>query len=105
MKPTMKDIEAFCEALTNVTNDRFQKMGDTVNSASFEVSRPVGKVYARIVQKSFVSGSPCSGGSAHCFVKLEDGSLWKPAGWKGPAKNFSRGSVFELPTNEYAGRC
>jgi len=59
-----------------------------------------GKKYLRIVRRSWGSDS------AHAFVKVDDGSLWKPASWKGPAKNFSRGNVFSLPevVTEYHGR-
>ena len=102
MKATNKAINTFCEALTKVANASFLKRGDTTNSVSFHPSKG-GKVYVRIVQRSYCNGTAC-GDSAHCFVKLDDSTLWKPAGWKGPAKNFPRGSVFDVPTTEYTGR-
>ena len=95
-------IDAFCEQLTEVANANFLKSGDTVNSVRFYPSRG-GKVYVRIVRRSLVHGKE-GGDSAHCFVKLADGTLWKPGGWKGPAKNFPRGSVFDVPATPYAGR-
>ncbi len=53
--------------------------------ASIRIER--GKRYIRIVQYS---------GSAYGFIDMADGSLWKPASWKGPKKNFSRGSIFDV---------
>lgn len=56
-----------------------------------------GKVYVRIccVEKYKSTGEILTR-SAVAFVKRSDGTIWKPAGWKGPAKNFPRGNVFSL---------
>ena len=56
-----------------------------------------GKVYAKILHTETVEKTGQV--VAQCvtaFVKLEDGTIWKPAGWKGPAKNFPRGNVYDL---------
>jgi hypothetical protein len=54
----------------------------------------VGRKYIRIVRVNELTG----GKSAYGFIKIEDGTLWKAAGWKGPARNFSRGSVYDDTT-------
>lgn len=33
--------------------------------------------------------------SAYCFIDLETGNVYKPAGWKGPTKNIVRGNIFD----------
>lgn len=52
-----------------------------------------GRAYVRIVR------SLRSGRSAYSFVERATGMIYKPAGWKGPVKNFARGSVYAIPEN------
>lgn len=47
-----------------------------------------GRKYRRIV-----IGEGCHR-SVYGFVRVEDGAVFKAAGWKSPALNFSRGSIF-----------
>jgi hypothetical protein len=56
----------------------------------------IGRKYVRLVKcdKEGVQRS------AWCFVG-EDGRLWKPAGYKTPAKNFSRGSLDDLKNESF----
>lgn len=42
--------------------------------------------YLRIVSRAFANGG---GGGVHAFIDVRDGSLHKPGGLKGPAKNRS----------------
>jgi len=49
----------------------------------------VGSKYIKVVR---------SNRSVYGFIKIEDGSLWKAAGWKGPERNFSRGNLFDETT-------
>ena len=43
------------------------------------------------------------GGSVYCFVRAADGAILKPATWKAPALNFTRGNIFDdvLPMTPY----
>ena len=46
------------------------------------------------------------GRSVYCFVRAEDGAILKPATWKAPALNFTRGNIFDevLPMTPYGVR-
>lgn len=82
-------IARYCEALT--------RAGRCADSEGIRHEPdPRGKKYTRIVRitTSKTSGEVTSR-SVHAFVKREDGTIWKAAGWKAPALNFPRGSVFE----------
>lgn len=56
-------------------------------TSTFEVSFMKGPKYTRVVTSA--GGSR----SAHSFVENSTGLIWKPAGFAGPTKNFSRGNV------------
>lgn len=57
-----------------------------------------GRAFVRIVR-----ADSCGGRSAYCFVERATGLIFKPAGWKGPARNFSRGSITEPATSALIG--
>lgn len=54
-----------------------------------QLSYTEGKRFVKIVSKSGHGGSL----SVFGFIEKETGLLWKAAGWKAPALNFSRGSI------------
>ena len=70
---------------------QYQERG--LESAFMPVEIHGGRKWIRIV----------SDGSAFCFVKAEDGTIWKAASWKGPAKNFSRGNIFDKDVTKAVG--
>ena len=43
------------------------------------------------------------GQSVYCFVRAVDGAILKPATWKAPALNFTRGNIFDavLPVGAF----
>ncbi len=97
-------IANFCERLTEVYlahlgPDHCMAVGLVI---THEASP--GKVYRRIAKverfrhdNGANKAGDVLGRSATCFVKLEDGTIWKAASWKAPAKNFPRGNVYDLP--------
>ena len=60
-------------------------------NANFDVMFDKGSKYLRVFTLSYGSRS------CHSFVD-EQGTIWKAAGWKAPAKNFSRGSIHDPST-------
>ena len=82
-------ITGYCEALT-----RTGLCADS-ETVCFEPD-PRGKKYTRIVRTTTAkSADVVTSKSVAAFVKREDGTIWKAAGWKAPALNFPRGSVYE----------
>lgn len=79
------DFEHF---IKRISVDCDNKMG-----VEFEI----GSKYVKIVSIS-AGGSR----SAHSFVEISSGNILKAASWKSPARNFSRGNVYNVTT--YANR-
>ncbi len=63
-----------------------------IYSFVFVVER--GAKNARIVRREKWGDKEPTNGSVHCFIRLEDGAILKAAGYKAPAKNGVRGSIF-----------
>lgn len=61
----------------------------------FAVEFAEGSKYVKIVSVS-AGGSR----SVHSFVEKSTGNIWKAASWAAPARNFTRGNVFDA--NSYA---
>jgi hypothetical protein len=90
-------IAAYCAAL----NATAEKSNTAHYTKTFAPDSPTGKVYVRIV-----AHTPGPSRSAHSFVERATGLIFKPAGWKGPTKNFPRGSIYDLanaPTTRVNG--
>jgi len=54
---------------------------------------PNGRKYVRIVS---TVGGTTDQRSVHVFVERATGLIWKADGWKKPALNFSRGSIYSF---------
>lgn len=54
-------------------------------------SYEIGKRYCRITTGSYQQAGK---GSAYCFIDLENGNIYKPAGYKAPDKKHVRGNIF-----------
>jgi len=85
---TMTELLEFCAAIETSTAAFFAKHYDKLSPPKFYPD-PKGRKYVRIVRED-ASGTSRS---VHCFVERDTGLIWKAAGWKAPARNFSRGSI------------
>lgn len=90
---TENELRAYKEAMVrdyaHLTKDP-KRVEEFANSISFNM----GSKYIRVVQK----------GSAHSFIVASRnhpnfmyGDILKSASWSQPAKNFRRGSIFNMP--------
>ncbi len=79
-----------------VTATYFAKHYDKLTPPKFYAD-PKGRKYIRIVREDQHGNqgrpNPYKSRSVHCFVERDTGLIWKAAGWKAPAKNFSRGNI------------
>lgn len=93
-----EQIRAACEAATNTINSIEEEDG-TVFPTVFYVEKE-GRTYTRVIRDSInpETGEHIGNRSVWCFVDAS-GNVWKPAGWKAPAKNFTRGTIdqFAIP--------
>jgi hypothetical protein len=90
-------IAAYVAALNAAEAARFARLYPSLTPSTYSVD-PNGQKFVRIVAHAM---GRTDDRSVHVFVERATGLIWKAAGWKGPARNFSRGSVFDaLPEGE-----
>ena len=88
-------IKTYLAALTKANVIMADAKGyDFSKGDTFDVA-PGGRKFAKIVRTSMRNNDRVDQ-SVVCFVDKSTGDIWKAAGWKGPALNFPRGSVFDL---------
>lgn len=88
----VENIEAYIEAI-KADYKKFRFSAAMEKSFNDGVHYEVLNKYVKVI----------TGGSVHSFIvntendKFPLGTILKAAGWKAPAKNFSRGSIYNLP--------
>ena len=92
-----KALAAFTAKLTSNYTEVFGNADGTFRSGkTLRHEAMPGRVYRRIARIETAEDGEVIAHSAVAFIKIEDGSIWKAASWKGPAKNYSRGSIYHL---------
>ena len=84
------DLKGFVIRYQKQSDDEMKKFGSPEKQWKV-ITYEIGKVYARLVSDDKTGGSR----SALGFVDMKTGNLHKAAGWKAPAKNFTRGNIFD----------
>lgn len=75
-------LDAFLKGLESIVKDE-------TDVFPVEVGADINKKFIRVWRKSGPSKS------AYCFIEVETGIIWKPAGWKAPIKNVPRGNIYD----------
>jgi hypothetical protein len=83
MKDQIEKFVAAAQAMIEAHNEKQGFKNDRVLVANY------GRKYVRIEQRDSLTSEY---GSAWAFIRLEDGAIMKPAGWKTPAPQ-KRGSI------------
>lgn len=83
---TTEQLNDFCASIVAIRIAYAERMGYTMGpkgNVELHVTAEVGSKNARIVIRRDANHQH---GSAYAFVRLEDGAILKPAGFKSPAK-------------------
>jgi hypothetical protein len=87
--------------IDNYNNKWAPETGVDVDASRFGIEFEEGSKYVKVVSLSWGSRS------VHSFVEKKTGDIWRAASWKAPARNFSRGNVFDsksyLPRVSWTG--
>ena len=87
MTVTDTDILDFCASIEQQIIEHYRRMDyDKLTPPKVRPDKG-GRKYVRIVSED------ASSRSVIVFVERETGDIWKPAGWKGPERNFRRGNI------------
>ena len=82
---TPDELETFAQAVQAAVEAYYTRQGYTHDRPTICVMP--GRKFARIVK------ARAHGRSVYGFVCRATGDLYKAAGWKGPARNFTRGNI------------
>lgn len=83
-------LDAYIAVLNAASVERFAKECPTLKPTTYSVDKG-GRKYLRVVAEGQGDSR-----SSHAFVERATGLVWKAAGWKAPALNFPRGSIYDL---------
>ena len=83
-------LDRFVADLTKMTDDYRKAHYPNLDAATFTAPLKGTRKYVRVIR----TDSHGSGRSVHCFVEKATGNIYKPDGWKGPARNFVRGNIY-----------
>lgn len=93
---TIEIITAVCALIQAKVTSEYARMFPRLSAPV--ISFEIGRSYARIIKND-----ECGGRSCYGFVDLSNGNLLKSASWKGPAKNFARGNIFDADPTRSCG--
>jgi len=85
----LADFINYVQVLCDAKNREVFSTQEKRDQFKVTVSAMRGKRYVRIVKED------CAQRSVHCFVDTMSGSVLFANGWKGPAKNRARGSIYD----------
>tara|TARA_R110002110_G_scaffold230731_1_gene446595 strand:- start:102 stop:419 length:318 start_codon:yes stop_codon:yes gene_type:complete len=80
-------LDGFLEQCNEILKEHYETKFPTLGIPEIKVY-PGGKYY-KVAKKDGSQNNE----SVWFFVDKEEGNIWKPAGWKAPAKNFPRGNI------------
>ena len=86
---TDAELTAYCAKIEDRIRQHYADMKYDKLTPPRVYRDPKGKRYVRIVREEKGGRSK----SVIVFIERADGTIWKPAGWKGPEFNFSRGNI------------
>jgi hypothetical protein len=94
--PTLEELNGFAFRVQDAIDTHYARQGYTSKPPTVVVMP--GRKFARIVKDEGHSRS------VYCFVCRATGRLYKAASWKGPARNYTRGSIFnaDQPLNPWS---
>lgn len=103
---TTQIIEALEAAIVILNEEYARSCPNTAGSMKIKLELEVGGVWGRIVRAEYWKGQEkANARSAFGFIKMEDNTIWKAAGWKAPAKNKHRGVLADLHDANKIKRC
>lgn len=98
MNDTLIALTAFIEMIGKADDAYMQKNFPNLcsNGHGNVFTVDIGKKYARVIRSGAIGVSR----SVHCFVNITNGDILKASGWKAPAPNGKRGSIFDADPME-----